>query len=157
MSTEIVTQEETAGAKLLRVVIKSATAGVIGYVFVRVLDIGKGSALIPLLGKVSAATAVGATIGLGKFVQEMLEEYVIEPDTKDRYNEMLMNLFSPLLAAGATIVVGWTMLGVKGMAGLMRLGLTAGSAVMLSDYMYDNFLEGMMDRLTEEDLEDLEE
>jgi hypothetical protein len=152
MSDEVII-EETMGGKMLRIAIKSLVAGTIGYIFVRVMN-GNGTAQLPLLGKVAGSTAVGVTIGVGKFIQEVLEEFMIDPDTKDRYDEMLFNLFSPLLAAGATLLVGWTLLGVKGMAGLMRLGLTAGASVLLTDYVYDNFLEGMIEDLDPEDLEE---
>ena len=98
MSDDIVI-EETMGSKLFRIAIKSAAAGVVGYVFVRVMNGTGGGATLPVIGNVSGATALGTAIGAGKFIAEVLEEFVLDPDTSDSYNEMLMNLFSPLLAA----------------------------------------------------------
>ena len=145
----------TTGEKIVRIVVKSGLAGLVGGVAVRVVfGEVKGKVSLPMFGKATIPIAIGTTVGLAKATAEIVDEFFLDDETRDELDKTLCGMFSLALGAGATLLVGWLLLPkyvLSNMTGYLKLAAVGGVAVISADWLYDTFLEGVIDDFSKDE------
>jgi ribosomal protein S28E/S33 len=141
-------EDFTTGEKVVRILVKSGIAGLIGGITVRVVfgDV-KGRVAMPLFGKSTVPIAIGGTIALGKATAEIVDEFFLDDETRDQLDKAMIGLFGLALSVGATLLIGWMLLpsSMMNMNGFLKLAGIGAVSIIASDWSYTTFLEGVID------------
>jgi len=138
----------TTREKLVRIAVKSGITGLIGGVVVRVVfGEVKGKISMPIFGKATVPIAVGTTLGLAQATANIVDEFVLDSETKENLDKTLAGMFSLALSIGATLLIGWMLLpsSMMNMRGFLKLAGFGTITVVSTDWVYNTFLEGVVD------------